>query len=330
MTAQRLREVDRVEILTLIDNSVDLLMDDTPHTRRFAVPSDGFVRESLVAEHGFAALVKVHSGDTSEVLLFDGGLSKHGLMHNMDVLELRPDDLHAIVLSHGHADHTNGLMGLVERMGKRRVPLVLHPDAWFDRRLAFPDGRELRLPPPDRRVLGQEGIEFVEERGPSYMVGGSVLVTGEIERTTPFERGVPIHQVRIAGTWRQDSLIHDDQAIVINLRDRGLVILTGCSHAGAINTIQYARKLTGVQKVYAVIGGLHLSGRLFEKIIDPTVSALKELAPAIVVPAHCTGWKATLAIARELPEAFVANSVGTRVVLTCEAGSQAARTGLSA
>jgi len=315
MPTPLLREVEKVEILTVVDNTVDMLMDDTSRARRFPVRPDAFARESLVAEHGFAALVRIGSRNTSELLLFDAGLSKHGLIHNMDVLEIAPGELHAIVLSHGHTDHTHGLMGLVERLGERKVPLVLHPDAFFERRLAFPDGRELKLPPPDRRVLAQEGIEFIEERGPSYILGGHVLVTGEIERTTPFEHGLSIHQARIAGSWQQDALIHDDQAVVINVKHKGLVILTGCGHAGAINTVRYAQKMTGVQKVYAVMGGLHLSGAAFDPIIDPTVAALKELHPALVVPAHCTGWKATHAIARELPEAFVANSVGTRFVM---------------
>jgi 7,8-dihydropterin-6-yl-methyl-4-(beta-D-ribofuranosyl)aminobenzene 5'-phosphate synthase len=192
---------------------------------------------------------------------------------------------------------------------------VLHPDAFLERRLAFPDGHELMLPPPDRRVLSQEGIEFIEERGPSYLVGGLVLVTGEIERTTPFERGFPIHYARIGGSWQHDPLIHDDQAIVVAVKDKGLVILTGCGHAGAINTVRYAQKMTGVQKVHAVLGGLHLTGAAFEPLIPPTVAALKEIDPTLIVPAHCTGWRATHAIARELPQAFVANSVGTRFVM---------------
>ena len=315
MATLRLKEVDEVEILTILDNTVDMLITGTPHAKRFPLRADALARETLVAEHGFAALVTVKSGTTSESLLFDAGLSKHGLVHNMDVLEIAPTTLHTIVLSHGHADHTNGLMGLVERLDHRKMPLVLHPDAFLERKLTFPDGHELQLPPPDRRVLSQEGIEFIEERGPSYLVGGLVLVTGEIERTTPFERGFPIHYARIAGHWQQDPLIHDDQAIVLNVKDKGLVILTGCGHAGAINTVRYAQKVTGVPRVHAVLGGLHLTGTVFEPLIDPTVAALKEVNPTLIVPAHCTGWRATHALARELPEAFVANSVGTRFVM---------------
>jgi 7,8-dihydropterin-6-yl-methyl-4-(beta-D-ribofuranosyl)aminobenzene 5'-phosphate synthase len=101
----------------------------------------------------------------------------------------------------------------------------------------------------------------------------------------------------------------------VNVKEKGLVVLTGCGHAGAINTIKQAQELTGVQKIHAVIGGFHLSGPLFEPIIAPTVAALKEMNPSLVVPAHCTGWKAVHAIARELPQAFVQNSVGTRFVL---------------
>jgi len=315
MPTMPLKEVDKAEILTILDNTIDMLLPDSTKVKRLPRSPDALTRESLIAEHGFAALVTVSSGNTSESLLFDAGLSKTGLIHNMDVLEVKPKELHTIVLSHGHADHTRGLMGMVERLGKRKMPLLLHPDAFLERKVIFPDGHEINLPPPDRRILSQDGIEFIEERGPSYLLGGFVLVTGQVHRTTDFETGFPLHYALRNDEWQKDPYIHDDQAVVVHVKDKGLVVLTGCGHAGAINTIRQAQELTGVQKVHAVIGGFHLSGPLFEPIIAPTVAALKELNPEMIVPAHCTGWKAVHAIARELPQAFVQNSVGTRFVL---------------
>ncbi len=111
-----------------------------------------------------------------------------------------------------------------------------------------------------------------------------------------------------------DPLIHDDQAVVMSVRGRGLVVLSGCGHAGIINILLHARALTGVERIHAVLGGFHLTGRLFEPLITPTVEALKAISPSLIVPAHCTGWRATHEIARALPDAFVANSVGTTFV----------------
>ena len=309
-----LKEADAVEITTVLDNTCDMLLAGNKTVRR---PSLGekVGRKVLVAEHGFSAVVKVTAGDTSESLLFDAGLSRNGLMHNLDVLEIKPAEMHAVVLSHGHIDHTNGLAGMLDRLGSRRMPLLLHPDALLQRKVVLPDGHEMHLPPPNPRALRHEGVELMEEVGPSSLLGGLVLITGQIHRTTEFETGFPIHWARRGKKWEPDPLIHDDQALVVNLKSKGLVVLTGCGHAGAINTVRQARTLTGVERVHAIIGGFHLSGPLFEPIVAPTVAALRELSPELIVPAHCTGWRATHAIAREFPGAFVQNSVGTTFVL---------------
>ena len=150
---------------------------------------------------------------------------------------------------------------------------------------------------------------------PSFLLEGSLLITGEVDRTTEFEKGMPIHQALRGGDWEPDPLILDDQAAVLHVRDKGLVVLTGCGHAGIVNIVRYAKKLTGIDEVYAVIGGFHLTGGLFEPIIPQTIAALVAESPAIVVPAHCTGWKAVHRLASELPDAFVPNSVGTRYEL---------------
>ena len=317
-----LKPVDRLEITILVDNSIDVFLPSTKEIQRTQLPSElpWGERTSLIAEHGYSALVSVDTGEHSASLLFDAGVSTNALIHNMDMLEIRPQELHSIVLSHGHVDHTQGLLGMIKRLGKMRMPILLHPDAFLNRIL--PDNHELHSPAPNRHLLEQENVEFIEERGCSYLLEGMVLVTGQIHRTTEFEKGFPIHYSEINGTWQSDPLIHDDQALVVNVRDKGLVVMTGCGHAGAINSIRYAQKLTGVDKLYALLGGLHLTGAVFEPIIAPTVKELKAIAPRIVMPGHCTGWKAIHAFAREFPEAFVQGSVGTRLVI--ESGSQAA------
>jgi 7,8-dihydropterin-6-yl-methyl-4-(beta-D-ribofuranosyl)aminobenzene 5'-phosphate synthase len=320
-TVVALKTVDRVEITTLVDNSIDVFLPSTAEVRRAQISTSlpWGERKTLICEHGYSALVKVQTSEHSASLLFDAGVSTDALIHNMDVLEIRPQELHSIVLSHGHVDHTQGLLGMIKRLGKRRMPILLHPDAFLNRKVILPDQHEIHSPAPNRHLLERENVEFVEERGCSYLLESMVLVTGQIHRTTEFEKGFPIHYSEIDGKWQSDPLIHDDQALVVNVRDKGLVVMTGCGHAGAINSIRYAQKLTGVEKVYALLGGLHLTGAVFEPIIAPTLKALKAIAPRLVMPGHCTGWKAIHAFAREFPEAFVPGSVGTCLVI--ESGS---------
>ena len=139
----------------------------------------------------------------------------------------------------------------------------------------------------------------------------SVLITGEVDRTTPFEKGFAIHQAYRHGTWEPDPLILDDQALIVNVAGRGLVVITGCGHAGIVNICRYARRLTGTDRLSLVMGGFHLGGPLFEPIIAETCRSLAELDPEFLVPSHCTGWRATHALAAHLPGAFIQSSVGT-------------------
>jgi 7,8-dihydropterin-6-yl-methyl-4-(beta-D-ribofuranosyl)aminobenzene 5'-phosphate synthase len=215
MARLMLPTVDRVEVLTVLDLSLDLLMAGSDTVRRVDVAGTfGEGRSTLRAEHGFSSLVTVAQADRKASFLFDTGMTRDGLLHNIDVLEVRPTDLHAIVLSHGHVDHVAGLMGLLSRTGRRRLPLVLHPDAFLRRKIILPDGREIVLPPPDRTGIEQEGVEILAERGASLLLGGLALVTGQIARTTEFEKGFPGHYAEVDGRWQPDPLIHDDQAAI--------------------------------------------------------------------------------------------------------------------
>lgn len=312
-----LEPVDAAEVTILIDNSVDVLLPSTEAAQRASLGWDSMEPgpEKLRAEHGYALLLTIRKNGHGQSILYDAGLGRDTILHNMDVLELRVNELRAIVLSHGHADHHGGLEGIVRRHG-RGMPLVLHPDAWRDRKVVFPTGNELHMPPPSRTGLEREGVEIVEERGPTMLLDRTVLVTGQVERTTDFEKGFPPQQARTNGGWEPDPWIWDDQAVVVNVGGRGLVVLSSCSHAGVINVLRHAQRLTGVERIHAFAGGLHLTGGLFEPIIPRTLNDLAAIGPAIIVPGHCTGWKATHEIARRMPEAYVQTSVGTRLCFT--------------
>ncbi len=307
--------VDRIEVLSVMDNSVDVLMGSTPVARRAPRPKDAHTRPQLRAEHGVSMRVTTYAGGGKDSFLFDTGVTIDGVLHNMDVLEVKGNELHAVVLSHGHTDHTRGLMGFIKRYGRPRIPIVLHPDAYLKRKNIQPDGRESEHIPPSKRDLEAEDVKIIEERGPTMLLGDHALITGQIPRITAYEKGSPAQVAWIEGKWQPDPWIHDDQAVIVNVKDKGLVVLTGCGHAGVINTLHYAKEVTGVNRIHAIIGGFHLTGPVFEPIIAPTVHALKQFSPSIIVPQHCTGWRAAHLIAQEFPDAFILSSVGTTMVI---------------
>jgi len=171
----------------------------------------------------------------------------------------------------------------------------------------------VRLPPPSRRDLEAEGAEVIEEPGQTLLLDSTVLISGQVERLTGFENGFPIHHAQSGSGWEPDPMIWDDQNLIVNVRGKGLVIVSGCSHAGAVNVLLNAQRLTGEERIAGFVGGLHLTGGLFEPIIGPTVDAFVAAGVARVLPAHCTGWKAVHQLARALPDSFVQPAVGTRV-----------------
>lgn len=311
-------EVDEVKISIVMDNTIDAFVTGNKIVHRFdysrcpVIANDGF--STLVAEHGFSAMIQVKCKDKQGAVLLDTGISPGGILHNMDAMGINISDMEAIILSHGHIDHTMGLPCLVEKSRQHPIPIVAHPDAFLDRKVQMPGGDEVDISAPKLSSAQQKNAVFVNKTDPTLLVDDMILVSGEIARTTDFERGFPVHYTKRNGKWENDPAVIDDQCVIINVQGKGVVIITGCCHSGIINTIRYAQTLTNCQRIYAVLGGFHLTGGIFEKNIPATIAELKEIRPTYLMPGHCTGWSAIHQIAQAMPETFIPNNVGTTVV----------------
>jgi 7,8-dihydropterin-6-yl-methyl-4-(beta-D-ribofuranosyl)aminobenzene 5'-phosphate synthase len=312
--------VDSVEITTVMDNVTDLTSPGSDSVVRRAFGSLPRVTSHVLngpswdifrGEHGFSAMVTVHYDGLSSSLLFDAGLTPTGVIDNLDRLEVDPAGFEAIVLSHGHFDHTGGLAGIIDRLGTADLPVLIHPEFWNRRRISVPNADPIELPTTSRSALEGAGFDIIEDRSPSFLFNCRVLITGEVDRTTGYEPGMLGQQALRHNAWVPEPETLDDQALVINVKDKGLVVMSGCGHAGVVNTARYAQKLTGITNVHAIVGGFHLGPKAFHSIIDQTVDDLLALDPDVIVPAHCTGFKAQVAFANHLPNAFLPNSVGT-------------------
>jgi 7,8-dihydropterin-6-yl-methyl-4-(beta-D-ribofuranosyl)aminobenzene 5'-phosphate synthase len=155
-----------------------------------------------------------HEGGADDPVLFDAGVTPDALVENMRRLDIARGDIDIVVLSHGHWDHTTGMDGLLRELGPRNVPVLIHPEFWSRRRVAVPGREPIELPSTSRSALQGAGFEIVEQQQPSFLLDGSLLVTGEVDRTTEFEQGSATHQAHPHGRWQPDPLILDDQALV--------------------------------------------------------------------------------------------------------------------
>ena len=319
-----LKEVDRVEILTLQDNYIDLLVRDNNEViqRAMIVKGTEIRRNSVLAEHGFSALVTTTVEDNSRSLLFDFGFSPHGAASNAQVLEADFGRVEVLALSHGHLDHFGGLKELAALVERSGIEMIVHPEVFRNPRyIKAGDDRKINFPPFTREEAESAGVRVVETLGPYPLLDNEGLFLGEIKRSTDFEKGVPAFWYGEGAQARPDTF-EDDTGLAFLVKGRGLVVLTGCAHAGIINTIYHARDLTGVDKVLAVIGGFHLSGPDLKPVVRATIEAFKELAPEYIIPTHCTGREVIGMIEEELPDSFILNMAGTKLTFSGKQGLQ--------
>ena len=314
----KLREVDSAEIISLMDNSVDFLSTierkEVQQAREWVRRRKGeeWTKEHFhlpMAEHGFSMFIRVFHHEKSTSILFDTGGSLNGVVTNAERVGLNLSEIECVALSHGHYDHFGGMLSTLRVINKDNLSIIVHEDMFKTRGVANPDRTIRRYPefPTENQI---SPARYVKTKQPHLIADNTILVTGEIPRKTDFEKGFLQHRAFESGKWQPDPWIWDDRAIVINVRQKGLLVVSGCAHAGIINTLLYAQQITGCTKVHAIIGGFHLAGKGCESRISQTVEQMKSLNPKLIAPSHCTGWRGIHAIAEALPHAFVWSSVG--------------------
>ena len=264
----------------------------------------------VLAEHGLAFWIEADG----HRILFDTGQGKT-LHHNAEHLDISLDTAATVVISHGHFDHTGGLEALLD--SNKQISVCLHPAA-LERKYArqkVPPHRSIGIPGLDERTLRRQAGGLVWTREPTELTGG-VYLTGEIPRRNDFEdTGGPFYLDR--SCTKPDPLL-DDQALYIET-PVGLVVVLGCAHAGVVNTLDYIAELTGRDRIYAVLGGMHLV-RATPQRLEATAAALERYEVQRVGTAHCTGMRATTYLWSRLPAECFECCVGALFTVPNETG----------
>lgn len=317
--------VDRLEILVLVDNATDMLSSTPSHVENEAA---GLMRRGIrmvaskclcCAAHGLSCLVTAYRGDTSHTVLFDTGPEEYAFERNVTRLAADLGTVESIVLSHGHWDHAGAMLLALSMMrnrnGGRKIPCYTHPGMFRSRAVQLPNGSVRRMEDvPSVEDLTAFGAEVIVTTEPQSLHNDMFFVSGEVPRVTAYERGYP-GQVRLmedGESWEPDELLMDERFLAINVANKGIVVLSACSHAGIVNVLTHAQdSFPGVQ-LHAVMGGLHLSGPN-EAIIPQTVDGIQGFNLKTIAAGHCTGWRGMTALANAFGDKILAPSaVGKR------------------
>ncbi len=329
--------VDRLVMTNVVDNIYDVFAKggklDTITVQRTPLARVGEV--PLLAEHGLAYHLESLGGVERREVLLDFALTELNLFHNYRALGVDPTHADALIISHGHRDHYGALPDLARaQQGKFKPDLTLYAggeDTFCHRVQMMPTGGTLDGGQLDRGPLEARGLRIALAKQPA-VVAGHAFTSGQIARTTDFERP-PAPARLVAGPMgsvcspahfgatkveaKPGELVADtfqgEHATGYHVKNRGLVVITSCGHAGVINSVRQVQKATGIEKVHAIVGGFHLAPAP-DEIVAKTVEAFKAINPDYIIPSHCTGLNTIIAVHRAMPQKLVMPSTGTRVI----------------
>jgi len=243
-----------------------------------------------LGQHGVSFLLTAERDGTKKNVLVDVAQNTTALLENINMMQITLSCIDAVVLTHCHYDHTQGLRTIIKEIGKKDIPIIAHPDIFRLNFITDPYLRHVGVMDGDKKAdIEASGGSLYLTKDPLEIMPG-LITTGEVERVTDFEEvGINLFTID-NGEVKTDPML-DDISVVANIKGRGLVIVTGCSHAGIVNITRQAIKLIDTEKIHGIIGGFHLI-EASESRIKKTAQALKEFNPDWIYAGHCTGFKA--------------------------------------
>lgn len=244
----------------------------------------------LTGQHGISYFIEAYKDNHKVNILFDVAQFPEALLHNMKMLKIDPATIDIVALSHCHSDHTQGLATVLEAIGKNNIPVVAHPSLFRLNFVTRPYLAHFGIRNNDMPThLEEQGGKLFLVSEPLELMEG-IITSGEVERQTDFEElGLNLFTI-INGSIEQDKMM-DDLSLIANVEGKGLVIMSGCSHAGIVNICRHAISTTGIQQIQGILGGFHLISAT-EEHISQVIKALKKLDPAWISAGHCTGFVA--------------------------------------
>jgi 7,8-dihydropterin-6-yl-methyl-4-(beta-D-ribofuranosyl)aminobenzene 5'-phosphate synthase len=298
-----IKSLDRCEVIVLVDNVTDILSSLPASVTGevanvFRAGAKELSGQCLCCAHfGLSLVITAERGATKRTLLFDTGPEGYTIERNGARLGIDFASIDAAVFSHGHWDHVGGMVKALELIhnanGGQRIPVHVNDGMFVRRGMRTPDGGVIPFGEvPGKETLMLAGGDVMSREEAQILLEEMFYLSGEIPRVTPYEKGFPPHVKDVGNGWEPDPFIMDERYAAVHVRDKGIIVFTACSHAGVVNVLTDAREKFDPIPLYGVVGGFHLSGPASEPIIPQTVDDLKSFNLSVLVPGHCTGWRA--------------------------------------
>jgi 7,8-dihydropterin-6-yl-methyl-4-(beta-D-ribofuranosyl)aminobenzene 5'-phosphate synthase len=312
----KIPESEKIIITVITDNLADLTLPHYKIARRH-MGTTSILEAALHAEHGLAYQIETVVNGQSHSCLFDFATDPQGVMRNMKLLNINFGKIEALGLSHDHFDHQAAMIEILKARKeefRRGIPFYVGEQFFVGTYARRPDGQIVSLLALKREdVEGIGFVKIVEIKEPTPIIPGAYL-PGRVEQVTDYEKIPPNFVAKKGNEFVQETFI-GEQAVILNAKGKGLVVISSCAHRGIVNTVKQAQKMTGMEKVYAVIGGFHLTGASPERV-QKTIADIKAINPVYIVPTHCTGFKAISAFAQAMPDQFILNTAGTKYTIS--------------